>query len=39
MQAGKPRAVGGMLAFLNAWNRLAITFRAVPQIKASVHAA
>jgi hypothetical protein len=22
MQDGEPRAVGGMLAFLNAWNRL-----------------
>jgi hypothetical protein len=28
-----------LIATINAWNRLAISFRAVPQIKASAHAA
>ncbi len=28
-----------LIATINAWNRLAISFRAVPQVKASAHAA
>ena len=28
-----------LIATINAWNRLAISFRAVPQIKANAHAA
>jgi alkylhydroperoxidase family enzyme len=28
-----------LIGTINAWNRLAISFRAVPQIKASAHAA